>query len=182
MLLPTDKKHQKTRYFARLVFLFALTWAVQLLGLPQFFTGPFINFMLILSSLLLNTLGGILLGCFTPIMAMLRGQLPAFLWPAIPFIMVGNTLFVSIFKIGTHSSRDDQLSRHWPSWLGLTLAAGVKFIWLYISAAKILPILLAKPLPSAFVAMMAIPQFITAIVGGSSALLFVSLLRHRKII
>ena len=65
-----------TRSLTRFVFLTALTLSIEMMGLPQPFTGPLINMMLIITSLIINPGAGVILGLFTPILAALRGQLP----------------------------------------------------------------------------------------------------------
>jgi len=65
---------------------FALTLLVQAFGFPQMLTGPLVNAFLLLSTIFSGILSGIIIGLFTPWVALLRGILPAPLGPMVPFI------------------------------------------------------------------------------------------------
>jgi len=119
----------KTLFLTRLVFLLSITLVIELIGLPQPVTGPFINFMLIVTTQIVSATGGAVLGCVTPALAVLRGQLPPPLAPMVPFI-------------------------------------------LYLTARFLLPLLLGKPVSAALVSLMALPQWLTALIGGWLALVF----------
>lgn len=154
-----------------------------MIGLPQPVTGPLVNMMLILTSLLLNIMGGTILGCVTPIAAVIRGQLPPFLIPMVPFIIIGNALLVTVFGYVSSILKFGKLYNPNPfysiaNWTGLITGSFVKFIWLYISATIILPVLLHKELPAEAIALMAAPQFITALIGGIFALLIANMLKR----
>ena len=138
--------------------------------------------MLILTTLALDVYGGIVLGCVTPLMALIRGQLPAVLWPAVPFIMTGNAILILLFALIAEPESNPSLLPRWQTWAGIVSAAAAKFIWLYATVQLLLPLLLVHPIPGVFIAMMAVPQLITALVGGTLALLFFTLLRQRRII
>ncbi|NIA29487.1 MAG: hypothetical protein GWP06_06190 [Actinobacteria bacterium] len=172
----------KTNYITRLIILISLTLSFEMLGLPQPITGPLVNLMLILTTLVLNPLAGVILGSISPLVAVIRGQLPAILLPMVPFIIIANALFVLIFgltgKLFPFSlDHDSSPLKSIGNWLGLLLGATIKFLWLYASASFVVPLILGKQLPAPFIAMMAIPQFITAIIGGIFALLIFSMLR-----
>ena len=81
----------------KLAILLALTLAFQMLGLPQPFTGPAVNAMLILSTLIMGPFGAALIGMLTPVIAFLRGILAPPLGPAIPFIVLGNWAYIFTF-------------------------------------------------------------------------------------
>ncbi|NOY60950.1 MAG: hypothetical protein GXO75_18730 [Calditrichaeota bacterium] len=138
--------------------------------------------MLILTTLVLNPLAGVILGSVSPLVAVIRGQLPPILLPMVPFIIVGNALLVVVFGlvgklISFSLHHDSSPLKSIGNWLGLLLGATIKFLWLYASASFVVPLVLGKQLPAPFIAMMAIPQFITAIIGGIFALLIFSMLR-----
>ena len=149
-----------------------------MIGLPQPITGPFVNFMLILTTLIINPTAGILLGSITPLIAVLRGQLPPLLLPMVPFIIAGNAVLVIFFSLPVSMTKTgySKIVRQSAPWIGILLGAFLKFVLLYFSATLVLPILFARSLPDSVIAMMALPQFITAIVGGVLALFFHRLL------
>lgn len=173
---------RRTQYITRLVFLITITLAVEWIGLPQPATGPFVNFMLILTTYLLNVYAGMLLGFITPVLALVRGQLPVILSLYVPFIMAGNAIFVFIFHIISRNKSGSGSEWSWRKWLGLFLAATVKFMWFYITAHLFLPLLLTHAVPEKILAILTFPQLITAIIGGTLALLFHALLVQRKIV
>ncbi len=88
---------KRTLFIARMGIILALTLTLQVAGLPQPVTGPLINAMLLLTAVLFGNVAGVLLGCLTPGLALVRGQLPLALAPMVPFIAVGNALLVFIF-------------------------------------------------------------------------------------
>ena len=166
-----------SKYIVRLSALTALTLAGELIGLPQIFTGPFINAMLILTTLIVNPIGGIILGCITPVIALLRGQLPSVLAPIIPFIMIGNGLFVLVFSYlrkKTSAKKNNPVLMRFG--LSLFVAAFIKFSVLALAARLILPVFLGLNLPDKFIAAMTFPQLLTAIIGGIFAYCFYEIL------
>jgi hypothetical protein len=171
----------KTVKLTRLVLLIAITLIIGMIGLPQPLTGPLINLMLVLTTLITGVTGGIVLGCITPLIALTRGQLPPVLAPFIPFIMSGNALYILLF--GACCNRRCGLPlRSWRAWLGVVTGSAAKFIWLFVAARLLMPLLLAKTLPEAILAMMTLPQLITALIGGAAALLFHALLVQRRVL
>jgi len=170
------------RTFTRLVFFIAMTLAVELIGLPQPVTGPFVNLMLVLTTLILNAYAGTILGFVTPLLGLLRGQLPAPLAPFVPFIMLGNAGLVLGVALFIHRPSSSPQPLGWRPWAGVAAGALIKFGWLFVSARHLLPLLFARPLPPALVAMMTFPQLITALAGGFLAILFHALLIRRRIV
>ena len=80
----------------------ALAIVFQVIGktvpqISQFFVGPAVNAILILTVAICGGIYGVLVGSLTPILAWLTGQLPSALGPFIPFIIIGNMLFVLSF-------------------------------------------------------------------------------------
>jgi hypothetical protein len=163
---------RKTIILTRLVFLLSITLTVELIGLPQPVTGPFVNFMLILTTLIISTGGGLVLGCITPAMAVLRGQLPAPLATMVPLIIIANLLFVTSFALLRSNQLKPAYRFYLRNGLAVSAAAIVKFAVLYLAAQFFLPFILGKTLPAGLVSLMALPQLITALVGGWFALFF----------
>ncbi len=155
----------KVKWLTRTAVLLALTLAVQMVGLPQPFTGPLVNAMLLLSGIFVGVSSGILIGLLTPGIAFMRGILPAPLGPMIPFIMLGNGILVAIFN-GTRSIFK---SKRFPkkllvSVIGLLIGATAKFLVLS-SAVKFI-----VQVPPKIAQAMQTPQFITAMTGGIIAI------------
>jgi ABC-type Co2+ transport system permease subunit len=139
--------------------------------------------MLLLTVLIVNPIGAVILGCITPIMALIRGQLPSVLAPAVPFIMIGNALLVLIFafllKRIQFQKNNFVLIRYG---LALFFAAFIKFIWLALAARLILPIIIGLQIPRKFITVMTFPQLITAIAGGIFAFCLYELLVRAGIV
>ena len=171
----------RTNYITRLVLLISLTLAITLAGLPQPVTGPLVNTMLLLTTMLLDMTGGIILGLITPGTAAIRGQLPPILAPMVPFIMLGNVIIVVVFAVIVKSLKSTRLHKDQPlispaHWIALVPASVAKTLWLYYSVKLILPMVFGKQLPEAFIAMMAIPQLVTALIGGALAFFLAGIL------
>jgi len=161
-----DENMTTTRWVALTAVLLALTVAVQMLGLPQPVTGPAVNAMLILSGLIAGPLSGIIVGAFTPIIALWRGILAAPLAPMVPFIALGNALLVLVFVL---------LHRR-QLYVAIAAAALVKF--LVLSTAVRLIVTVPEPVALA----MQFPQLATALAGGVVAVIIYRLLdRHSSL-
>jgi len=166
---------------ARLATLLALALIVEMVGLPQPLTGPLVNMFLFLAVSLLNMKAAILVGLFTPLVALWRGQLPAILAPMIPFIIGGNSLLILVYgSLCLYFKR--KFTRKITGltmiyeFIPVTLAALGKFIFLFFAARFIFPLMFGKTFPEQILWMMAFPQFITAFIGGILALTVVKFL------
>ncbi len=171
----------RTLFLTRLVLLTAITLSFEMIGLPQPLTGPLVNLMLILTTLVTNAYGGMTLGAVTPLIALMRGQLPPVLAPFVPFIIAGNVLFVLIFSIIRRRSTPAAVPG-FLSWTAVILGACGKFAWLFLSARFLLQLIVSRTLPEHIIGMMAFPQLITALIGGGLALIFYTQLVRRRII
>jgi hypothetical protein len=147
-------------------------------GISQFFVGPAVNAILILTAVICGGFYGILVGCLTPLLAFLTGQLASALGPFIPFIIIGNILFVFSFVILNKQGK-------YGKYLGILIGALIKYIFLWISASKLIllfnlnmPAKVANKLAIA----MGIPQLVTAIIGGVIALMLIEILRKRRVL
>lgn len=152
--MPTVVMSTPYRYTPRLVVtlaLFTCTFGVQLLGLPQFITGSFVNASLFAGTFLAGPAYAIAMGLMTPIIAYTRGILPAPLLPMIPFIALGNVILV-----GTFYAMRTRMG--WP--LQVALAATVKFLLLAIAVQFVVNV------PAPIVTAMQWPQLFTALMGG----------------
>ena len=148
------------RWVSRTAVLFALTLVIQLLGLPQFITGPLVNSFLLLATMMVGVSSGMVIGLFTPWVAFSRGILPAPLGPMIPFIMLGNVTLVIVFFLIT-TRRENNIG-----FLGLGIVIGS--IAKYLVLSQSVAFLVSVPPPVA--KMMQFPQLMTALGGGAIAI------------
>ncbi|MFH1255295.1 MAG: hypothetical protein V1667_02395 [bacterium] len=130
----------------------------------QFITGPIVNAILILVLFLVGIRSALVMALIPSLMALAGGLLPVILAPAVPFIMVGNVIFVLI--IDYFYSRQASFAGYWK---GVLAGAALKFIFLYLSVGWIIKLLLKQDLAAAVAKMMSWPQFATAFTGGMIA-------------
>ncbi|NPV53766.1 MAG: ECF transporter S component [Firmicutes bacterium] len=155
-----DRNTRTVKFITQTAVLLAITLAVQMLGLPQPFTGPAVNAMLLLTCIYVGIAGGVIVGLLTPWIAFLRGILAPPLAPMIPFIMLGNAVLVIVFGLAR---------RFWGkgvagSAAGIVIGAIVKYLVLS-SAVRFL-----VEVPPKIAVAMQTPQLVTALVGGVAAL------------
>jgi len=161
---------KRTKMLTRLVFLLSLTLAIEMIGLPQPITGPLVNLMLLLTALLLNSFAAVILGLATPLMGLLRGQLPPILAPMVPFIMLANAVYILLFAMLASAGKQSLSLKRWRGWMALAIAAAGKTLILYAAATLVVPLLFGRQLPEAVIAAFTFPQLITATVGGAAAI------------
>ncbi|MCX7695649.1 MAG: ECF transporter S component [Caloramator sp.] len=144
----------------------------------QFLVGPIINSILILTAFICGRWWGVGVGTLTPLLAWFVGQLATPLAPFIPFIILGNLLFVLVFSLFMEG---DLLRRA----TGIVLGALAKFAFLTFASTKLIKLVgfnfppkIAKVLATS----MSFPQLITALLGGALALVVIELLKKRRVI
>jgi len=152
--------HQGLRWLVRTALLFALTLVIQMLGFPQFFTGPLVNAFLLLAALLNGIWSGVIIGLFTPWMAFARGILAPPLGPMIPFIMAGNAILVIAFSLV--AGKRENLRREIT---GIILGSFLKYLLLSQAVAWVVQV------PPPVAKAMQTPQLFTALAGGAIALI-----------
>lgn len=172
------KVNSKTLFIARLSILVSLTLVIQIAGLPQPFTGPLINAMLFLTTVFVGFFAGITLGFLTPLLALIRGQLPPVLAAMVPFISIGNGLLVLVFFLIFRNRFSKNNSKNWKFYIALILAAVTKFGFLFLSARILLPIVILHDIPEKIIMVMSTPQLITALAGGFIAAIFIKILQR----
>lgn len=159
-----------------LALLIVLQWITKPLG--QLVTGSFVNATLAISALFGGLGCGLVVASLSPIFACFLGIAPNLI--TVPVIIVGNIAFVALLVILCKGSWLRQMG-------GLLLAAGIKFILLYelviqivcglaadmLLAQGLLKTPMLKLLPTTF----SWPQLVTALIGGSIALLTVPVLK-----
>lgn len=161
----------------------AITLAVPFLGLPQPVTGPLVNAMLIMTAVILGPTGGSILGALTPVMALIRGQLPAPLAAMVPLIMAGNAVYVILFCfLYRRFTSGRESGREWFFLISLSVAATAKTMILLAGVRWILPAVLGRALPVHIAYLMTTPQLMTAVTGGILAMLILRLLERAAVL
>ena len=175
-------KNQNINKLVKASLFLALAIVFQVIGkaapqISQFFVGPAVNAILILTVAICGGIYGVLVGSLTPLLAYLTGQLASALGPFIPFIIIGNILFVLSFTILNKRGK-------YGKYLGVIIGAFIKYVFLSISASKLIPLFklnMPAKIVNKLVITMGIPQLITALVGGAFALMLIEILRKRKV-
>ena len=151
-----------TRTALMLALLMALQWVTKPLG--QVVTGSCVNAVLAITCLTVGLPSGLVIALISPVLALWLGIAPNPL--VVPAIMTGNALFVSLLAwiCGKNIVRNV---------LGLVVAAFAKFSVMY---ALVSWFLLETPKPT-LLATFSWPQLVTALIGGTVALLIVPVLK-----
>jgi hypothetical protein len=135
----------------------------------MFVTGSIVNLLLIVSVMACGLASGLAVAAISPVMAKFFGIGP--LWSLIPFIAVGNIVLVLLWHFIGHQS----VGRKYAAYIMALLCAAVsKFLVLYIGIVQIaVPVFLDLPEQQAAVIskMFSIPQLVTALVGGTFAII-----------
>jgi len=131
----------------------------------QWISGPIVNAILILILFLVGIRSAMVVALVPSLMALAGGLLPAILAPVVPFIMISNALFVLTIDWFYNKTKDSNKGY----WLGVIIAAAVKFIFLYFSVSWITKLLIKQELAVKVAEMMSWPQFATAVIGGMIA-------------
>jgi len=138
-------------------------------------TGSIVNLMLIVSVMTCGLSSGLVVAVVSPIMAKFLGIGP--LWSIIPFIVAGNMALIIIWHFIGNRNMGRKYTAHI---MALFCAAIIKFLVLYIGIVRItIPIFLGLPEQQAAVIsnMFSIPQFFTALIGGSLAIILLPVLK-----
>ena len=137
----------------------------------QYITGSCVNAVLAIAVLAAGLWSGVTVAIISPFCAKLFGIGPA-LVQIIPAISVGNLVFVLILYLLVSRKEASPL---WQRFLGLVVAAALKFATLYVLVNKVIVPMLASGLKPKQIAMFGVmfsyPQMITALIGGTIALL-----------
>lgn len=160
----------------------ALAIVIQIMGknfpqINQFLVGPIINAILILTAFMCGTTWSVSLGVLTPVLAWLTGQLASPLAPFIPFIIIGNAIFVIFYgALKNYKS--------YGKYIGIIAGAFFKYVFLSLSASKLVHVFnlaIPKKIADKLVVMMSTPQLITALIGGFLAILLIEILTKRNV-
>lgn len=148
----------------------------------QFITGPVVNAVLIIACAVCGIMWGVLVGALTPLLAWVIGQLPTPFGPFIPFIMIGNALFVIGFGLIARRKNKRFKIGILPI-AGVIVGAVIKFLFLKVSSSKFIDLFnlgIPKKIAANLAVMMSTPQLITALAGGAIALVLLTILAKRK--
>ncbi len=155
------------QFLTRTAMFLALTVSVQLFKFPPVITGLLVNLMLIISTALAGTAGGVFIGSMTPWVALIFGILPAPLFPAVPFIMAGNAAYCFLFGRLYRPN-----TTVWLSWAGVVGGSLVKFAIIGGGVKLVLD------LPAPIVEVLFLPQLFNAFLGGGLGLLLATKVRN----
>lgn len=153
----------------QLLLIFLFTFGVIISKLPQLVTGSIVNAVLIYTLINYGLNQAIILGMITPIIAASSGFLPLPLLLMLPFITLGNAVYVSVYNL---LNKKYQVA-------GIFTAAIAKFLLIYLTVTyfvfKPINVLIAGKaqivnIPLTIIDMMRWPQLYTAILGGLIAL------------
>ncbi|MBB6218563.1 hypothetical protein HNQ80_004737 [Anaerosolibacter carboniphilus] len=160
--------NQGTQKITRIGILLALTLAIQLMTLPQLITGTAINAMLLISASTVGVVPAMMIGCITPIVALMVGIMKTPMAPVIPFIIGANAALVLVY--GYIQNRN--------KYMAIILAAAGKFLVLWAAVKWILISMLPGPLWEKVAITFGITQLFTALGGGVIALAVVPFLHN----
>jgi riboflavin transporter len=174
-------KDKRLQNLVRSSLLLAIVIVIQVIGknipaISQSFVGPAINAILIIAAVLCGTWWGAAVGSLTPILALLIGQLAAPMGPFVPFIMIGNIIYVVSYGIMKKYPKGN--------YAGIAIGSFLKYGFLSISASKLAALFklgIPDKVVSKLIVAMGLPQLITALIGGFIALVFIEILKRRKI-
>jgi hypothetical protein len=172
----------KSNVLSKSALLLAIAIVFQLIGrtipeINQFLVGPIINAVLLLSVYICGVKWGVLTAVLTPILAWVVGQLAAPMAPFIPFIIIGNIIYVILFGAIKE--------KRYGIYIGIILGSFAKFLFLSLSASylvRLLKIGIPIKVLDKLVLSMGVPQLITALTGGIIAMVLIQILSKRKVI
>jgi len=151
-----------------------LTWFLTLASLAilipvfihvQWIAGPMVNAIFVVTLFLLGVKRALAIAIVPSLIALSSGTLPAMLAPAVPFIVMGNMIYIlSINYIYANFSNKEK-----GYWQGIFLGSGLKFAFLFLSSGFIIKIFTSETVAVKIGQMMTWTQFMTALMGGMIA-------------
>ncbi|MEA2056359.1 MAG: hypothetical protein U9O78_01415 [Patescibacteria group bacterium] len=122
----------------------------------QAITGPLINAILLIATIVLTPSSALMIGLIPSVVALSRGLLPLPLAPMVPFIMLSNSVYIYFFNKFYKRSFI----------LGVVVASSLKFALLHGVSQWVMPQLLPSKILTKASLMMSWPQLVTALAGG----------------
>lgn len=174
--MDANKIRKITRTAVLVALLVVLQWATSYTQpfAGQYITGSCVNAVLAVAAVLCGLTGGAVVAVLSPFCAFLLGIGPQLL-QIVPAIALGNLVYVVVLSL---------LRKRRPLWqqiVWLTSAAAAKFAALYLAVVQVLIPVMGPQLPAkqaaTFTVMFSWPQLITALAGGTLALLLLPVLR-----
>lgn len=129
-------------------------------GHQQWITGPIVNATLFLAVMFGSTSNALLIGIFPSTIALGVGLLPTVLAPLIPFIIVSNSILVTVYNALRRLNEP----------AAVILASFAKYAFLALTSTFIARLLLNHQAAAAALKMLTGMQFATALGGGLIAL------------
>lgn len=186
-MVSFDKKggvtiNGNTKKLIRTSLFLAVAIVFQIIGrnvpqINQFMVGPVVNAILLLTTFICGIFWGAAIGILTPLLALLVGQLAAPLGFFVPFIMIGNFIFVICFGILMNKGK-------WGKYAGIAAGAILKFFFLSFASSKLIGMIgmnVPKKVLAKLMMAMSTPQLVTALIGGIIALVFIEILNRRHL-
>lgn len=176
-------RNNKVKQLVQSSIFLALAIVLQLIGrnfvqINPLLIGPLICTIILLTTYICGLTYGILISLLIPLSAIPLGALAAPLIPFAPFIVIGNIVFSAGFATTMKKGRLGL-------YIGVLIATLVKFIFLSVSATKLIYIFdlgisqqSAKMIGMAFTT----PQILISLLGGVVAIIAVEVLVKRKVI
>ena len=165
----------KTRWITETAIMLALLVILQAVtkSAGQIVTGSCVNAVLAVSVLVSGLSSGLTVALISPFAAFLLGIGPQLL-PIVPAIALGNAVFV--LMLSRLCGKNPPV---WRKALAVAGSAGAKFLTLHLVVVRflcnVLP--LKQPQIATFSTMFTWPQLITALIGGTLALLIAPVIR-----
>ena len=163
-----------TRTAVLIALLVALQWATSSLG--QFVTGSCVNAVLAVAALYGGLWCGAVVALVSPFCAFLVGVGPALI-QIVPFIALGNLAFAIMLHYTMGGKSLSVITQA----VCLALSAVAKFVVLYVGVVHVfIPLMgggLKAPQIATFTTMFSWPQLVTALIGGTVALLILPVLK-----
>jgi len=128
----------------------------------QWITGPIINAILILILFIVGIRSALLICLVPSIMALAGGLLPMPLAPIVPFIMIGNVIFILSIDY-FYRLAQKQFNGYW---MGVIVGGALKYLFIWFTANLMLGLILKNNLAVAVARIVSWPQFATALAGG----------------
>lgn len=174
--------NHRTLFISRLGLIISLTIIIQIAGFPQPITGPLINAILFITTTLFGSVAGITLGCLTPLIAVIRGQLPTVLAPLVPFIALANAILVLVYySINYKIMIQTNVIQHFQIYIAIIVSAMCKYLFLASTVKVLFPYVFNFSIPEKVAVLMMTPQLITALIGGLLFLIFFKILNKAGI-
>lgn len=153
IIVSTKSSRNKIIFSILLLLIIAI---VPVLVHTQWFTGPLVNAILLLTCIFVGPMEAVIFGLVPSLVAFSTGLLPFPLAPMIPFIMVANAIYVAIFY---YIYKNNFL-------LAVLISSFVKFLFLHLTVSFLMGNFLEEKFLQKLALMMSWPQLATALFGG----------------